>query len=255
MSLLAACVQPNQNSYYFDTSGGGGSSVQSVANGGNLTVTTASGVCTITNPGLLSIRTAQDGNGLVVTPSAGNVVITYNAPPVAQSPYYSVDNNVLSLVNVTLDPGNTALLRSYVAADPSNNLVQIVMGIKGPPGLINVPWTTPGGGSAALTGIPAVQFWWSSSSVETAPPATFDAGQQHQYWATNLSSGSIPIGSNMYFVVTPPNPATGTVTDGWHLYATNKSTGNAILGLNFGGGAKPGVLCTASFLNNLGLAN
>lgn len=227
MSLLAACVQPNTSNFYFNTSGGSGAAaVSSIANGGNLIVSTASGITTITNSAVLTLTAAATANGLSVTPSTGVSVVSYTAPTITPPPTMVALPDALTFFGGgTIAPGATLQLFNWSALSPLN-LTQVLVGIVGSntnSGL-QIAYNTSG----ALTGIPSITFWVGQTASLT-PPVPYAPGQSLTYQDDLPLSGFITIDRNQKFVYRT-TPAESTTT-AFYFFATNSTTGNSTLTL------------------------
>jgi len=234
MSLLAACLQPNELDYYFGaSSGGGGGAVSSVSNGGNMVVSTDSGtgVATIATEGLFSVTAAATANGLAVSPTTGGVVVSYNPPIARIPPQLTTLLDPLNGLALTLTPGQAGQLFNFPADNGAGSvgfdIVQMVISIIGVPAQgERFPYAPPSGD--ALTGIPKLYLWLTN---ENSPvPQTPRVGE---FLLLEDSTGTLGyvVVPQMQFWTAKTQGAAGSATR-WYLWASNISTGNAIFTIN-----------------------
>lgn len=231
MSLLAACVQPNEFGYYFGAGGGGGA-VSSVSNGGNMVVSTDSGtgVATIATEGLFSVTAAATANGLVVSPTTGDVVVSYTAPTPRAPPQLTALIDPLNGLSLTLNPGQAGLMFSFPGDNGAGttlyNLLQMVVSIIGVPTQgERIPYAPPGGD--ALTGIPKLYFWVTSENNPV--PQTPYVGENLLMEDTTGTLGYVVVPQRQFYTA---RAFGGTPAARWYFFAQNQSTGNAIFTIN-----------------------
>ena len=225
MSLLAACVQPNEFSYYFGAGGGGGA-VSSVSNGGNMVVSTTAGVATIATEGLFSVTAAATANGLVSTPTTGGVVVSYTAPVPRAPPQLSALIDPLNGLSLTLTPGQAGLMFDFPADNGAGttlyNLLLMVVSIVGVPTQgERIPYAPPSGD--ALTGIPKLYFWVTSENNPV--PQTPNVGENLTMEDTTGTLGYVVVPQRQFYTA---KAFGGTPAARWYFWASNQSTGNAI---------------------------
>ena len=229
MSLLAACVQPNEFGYYFGAGGGGGA-VSSVSNGGNMVVSTTAGVATIATEGLFSVTAAATANGLVATPTTGGVVVSYTAPTPRAPPQLSALIDPLNGLGLTLNPGQAGLMFSFPSDNGSGttayDLLQMVVSIIGVPAQgERIPYAPPSGD--ALTGIPKLYFWVTSENNPV--PQTPYVGENLLMEDSTGTLGYVVVPQRQFYTA---KAFAGVATTRWYFFAQNQSTGNAIFTIN-----------------------
>jgi hypothetical protein len=232
MSLLAACVQPNEFGYYFGAGGGGGGSVSSISNGGNMVVSTDSGtgVSTIATEGLFSVTAGATPNGLVATPTTGGVVVSYNPPISRIPPQLSTLIDPLSGLALTLTAGQTGLMFSFPADNGSGtigfDLLQMVISIIG----VQVqgerfPYAPPAGDT--LTGVP--KLYMRVTSENSPVPQTPKVGENLVLEDETATLGYLVVPQRQFYTAKAQG---GVPATRWYFWASNVSTGNAVITIN-----------------------
>ena len=223
MSLLAACVQPNTSNYYFGA--GGSSNVSSITStGSGLAVATdPSGVVTISGTGVLSLTAAVSANGLSVTPSSGNVVVSYTAPPTVLPKVVNIIDALNGFPTSVIQPTNIVQLFQWNADGGAGSTLstrtEVVLGsVPELTGICTNASFAPANGGGSISGIPVMTLL--VAPVAGGPGAAGPGAYQSFSAAFGTVSGQIDFPNHLYFVADAP---AGTAA--WGLYMRNDSTG------------------------------
>jgi len=223
MSLLAACVQPNNSNYYFAAAGSIGVSSITSTGSGLAVATNLSGIVTISGTGVLSLTAAVSANGLSVTPSSGNVVVSYTAPPTVLPKVVNIIDALNGFPTSVIQPTNVVQLFQWNADGGAgatlSTRTEVVLGsVPELTGICTNASFAPANGGGSISGIPVMTL--IVAPVGTSPGAAGPGAYQSFSAAFGTVSGQIEFPNHLYFVADAP---AGTAA--WGMYMRNDSTG------------------------------
>jgi hypothetical protein len=224
MSLLAACVQPNTGNYYFGAAGGSSGVSSITSTGSGLAVATdLSSIVTISGTGVLSLTAAASANGLSVTPTSGNVVVSYTAPPSVLPKVVNVLDALSGFPTSTIQPTNLVQLFQWNADGGAgatlSTRTEVVLGaVPELTGICTNASFAPANGGGSISGIPVMTLL--VAPVAGGPGVAGPGAYQSFSAAFGTVSGQIDFPNHLYFVADAP---AGTAA--WGLYMRNDSTG------------------------------
>jgi hypothetical protein len=224
MSLLAACIQPNAGNYYFAAAGGSSNVSSITSTGSGLAVATdPSGVVTISGTGVLSLTAAVSANGLSVTPTSGNVVVSYTAPPTVLPKVVNIIDALNGFPTSVIQPTNIVQLFQWNADGGAgatlSTRTEVVLGaVPELTGICTNASFGPADGGGSISGIPVMTLL--VAPVAGGPGAAGPGAYQSFSAAFGTVSGQIDFPNHLYFVADAP---AGTAA--WGLYMRNDSTG------------------------------